>query len=478
MKLFFYPILVLAALCVSNTVKAQVHPADNNAFLQNEVASVYIEIDPINLGLMLHPDSLQANHEYSAKFKYVSLALVDSVDNVGFRLRGNTSRFAAKKSFKISMNTYVQGRKWLGLEKINLNGEHNDPSILRSYLSASLLRDQNVISSRNSYVRLYINNEYKGLYYNAEHIDENFLDLRFPGDDNGNLYKANWGADMKYLGTSQAAYVPYYELKTNKGTNDYSGLISFLNTLNTCSDADFPCVIQQILDVDLYLRTLVIEVLAGHWDGHAYNKNNFYLYQRPSDGRFVFIEYDMDNTFGIDWMGINWATRNIYQWSQSNQPRPLYTRLMNVPYFKDLYSFYMDQAIATFYNTQNLNTLLTDKQALIETAALEDTYKALDYGFTDQVFLDAITQAAGGHVTSSMYSFIVNRSATANNQTSFQGLQNPCPLAIEEIQLPSFVPVKAYNLMGQEVPLSTKGQLLILQDSNGQTRTYFPILEQ
>jgi spore coat protein H len=474
-KLYIHPIIAFVALITSSTLTAQVHPADNNAFIQNEVASVFIEVDPTNLALMLHPDSLQANHEYPAKFKYVSSVLVDSVDNVGFRLRGNTSRFAAKKSFKVSMNTYVTGQKWLGLEKLNLNGEHNDPSILRSFLSASLLRDQNVISTRNSYVRLYVNGEYKGLYYNAEHIDENFLNLRFPGDDNGNLYKANWGADMTPHGTAQTAYVPYYELKTNTALNDYSGLISFLNTLNTCSDADFPCVIQQILDVDLYLRTLVIEVLAGHWDGHSYNKNNFYLYQRPSDGRFVFIEYDMDNTFGIDWMGINWATRNIYQWSQSNQPRPLYTRLMNVPYFKDLYTFYMDQAITSFYNEQDLNTLLTDKQTLIESAALEDTYKALDYGFTDQTFLDAIIQAAGGHVTSSLYSFILNRRSTANAQTNFQGLQNPCPLAIEELEPNQFVPIKAFNLMGQEVPLNSKGELLFLQDANGQTRTYFPI---
>ncbi len=468
-------VVLLVVIFTSGSAVAQVHPADNNAFIQNEVASIFIEVNPADLALMLHPDSLESNHEYPAKFKYVSSVLVDSMDNVGFRLRGNTSRFAAKKSFKVSMNANVPGQKWLGLEKLNLNGEHNDPSILRSFLSASLLRNQNVISLRNSYVRLYVNNEYKGLYYNAEHIDENFLDLRFPSDDNGNLYKANWGADLTYLGTGQAAYVPYYELKTNKGTNDYSGLIAFLNTLNTCSDADFPCVIQQILDVDLYLRTLVIEVLAGHWDGHSYNKNNFYLYQRPSDGRFVFIEYDMDNTFGIDWMGINWATRNIYQWSQSNQPRPLYTRLMNVPYFKDLYTYYMDQAVATFYTTPNLNTLLTEKQTLIETAALEDTYKALDYGFTDQVFLDAITQAAGAHVTSSIYSFIVNRSASANNQTTYQGLQNPCPLAIDDLEPNQFIPVKAFNLMGQEVPLDTRGQLLLLQDANGQTRTYFPI---
>lgn len=468
-------VVLLVVTATTPSLIAQVHPADNDAFLQNEVASVFIEVDPADLALMLHPDSLEANHEYPAKFKYVSTVLVDSMDNVGFRLRGNTSRFAAKKSFKVSMNSFVQGQKWLGLEKLNLNGEHNDPSILRSYLSASLLRDQNVISTRNSYVRLYINDEYKGLYYNAEHIDENFLDERFPGDDNGNLYKAYWGADMTYHGTAQSAYIQYYELKTNTVANDYSGLISFLNTLNTCSNADFPCVIQQILDVDLYLRTLVVEVLAGHWDGHSYNKNNFYLYQRPSDGRFVFIEYDMDNTFGIDWMGINWATRNIYQWSQTNQPRPLYTRLMNVPYFKDLYTFYMDQAITSFYNEQDLNTRLTDKQALIESAALEDTYKALDYGFTDQTFLDAITQAAGGHVTSSIYSFMLNRRSTAGTQTNYQGLQNPCPLAIEELESNQFVPVKAFNLMGQEVPLHSKGELLFLQDANGQTRTYFPI---
>ncbi len=468
-------LILLGVIFASGSAIAQVHPANNNAFLQNEVASIYIDVDPTNLALMLHPDSLESNHEYPAQFKYVSSVLVDSVDNIGFRLRGNTSRFAEKKSFKVSMNSFIQGQKWLGLEKLNLNGEHNDPSILRSFLSASLLREQNVISSRNSYVRLYINGEYKGLYYNVEHIDENFLDERFPGDDNGNLYKSFWGADMTYLGPSQTAYVPYYELKTNKSSNDYSGLISFLNTLNTCSNADFPCVIQQILDVDLYLRTLVVEVLAGHWDGHSYNKNNFYLYQRPSDGRFVFIEYDMDNTFGIDWMGINWAIRNIYQWSQSNQPRPLYTRLMNVPYFKDLYTYYLDQAISSFYNEQGLNALLTDKQALIEDAALEDTYKALDYGFSDQTFLDAITQAAGGHVTSSIYSFLLNRRSTANFQTNYLGLPNPCPLAIEDLYPEQFTPIKAFNIMGQEVPLNSKGELLFLQDGNGQTRTYFPI---
>jgi hypothetical protein len=89
--------------------------------------------------------------------------------------------------------------------------------------------------------------------------------------------------------------------------------------------------------------------------------------------------------------------------------------------------------------------------------------------------LDAITQAAGGHVTSSIYSFLLNRRSTANFQTNYLGLQNPCPLAIEDLDLEQFTPIKAFNIMGQEVPLNSKGELLFLQDGNGQTRTYFPI---
>ena len=37
-----------------------------------------------------------------------------------------------QKSFKVSFNTFTQGASWNGLEKLNLNGNHNDPSMLRA----------------------------------------------------------------------------------------------------------------------------------------------------------------------------------------------------------------------------------------------------------------------------------------------------------------------------------------------------------
>lgn len=67
-----------------------VHPTDNIAFLQNEVASVYIQISPADLNLILS-DSLYSDHEFPATFRYLSSISDETVLNVGFRLRGNTS---------------------------------------------------------------------------------------------------------------------------------------------------------------------------------------------------------------------------------------------------------------------------------------------------------------------------------------------------------------------------------------------------
>ena len=63
--------------------------------------------------------------------------------------------------------------------------------------------------------------------------------------------------------------------------------------------------------------------------------NNFYLYHNLESGKFEFIPYDMDNTIGIDWIGRDWANRDIYDWQQhGNNVRPLYTRLMDNNEFK------------------------------------------------------------------------------------------------------------------------------------------------
>ncbi len=258
-------------------VFAQVpQPPYNLAFLQNEVASVYVDIHPDSLALLLG-DSLYSGHEFMATVTYQSSVLNVTTDSIGFRARGNTSLASQKKSFKVDFNRFVSTQKFQGLEELNLNGEHNDVSIMRTFLAQQLMRSAGLPASRTSYVRLFVNNEYKGLYVNLEYIDDEFLDLRFPGQANGNLWKCAYGADLTWLGSNPANYMSTYELKTNKDSNDYSALVHFADVLNNSSASTFVCAIQEVFDVDLFLRNIAMEILIGQWDGYAYNKNNYYL---------------------------------------------------------------------------------------------------------------------------------------------------------------------------------------------------------
>lgn len=446
----------------------QVNPINNSVFLQTEVASVKVILSQEDLNFILDEANENSDLEFPATFIYQSSSLDDTILNVGFRLRGNTSRSALKKSFKISFNYAVQGQKYKGLEKMNLNGEHNDVSIMRTKISNEILTNLELFAPRSSYVKLYINDEYKGLYLNLEHLDDEFIQKRFPSDDSGNLYKCNWGANLTYLGTNPASYHAVYELKTNESVNDYSGLIYFLAVLNNTSSSQFPCAIESVFDVDSYLKTAAFEILIGHWDGYIFNNNNFYFYQKPSDGRFVFLEYDVDNTFGIDWFNMNWSTRNINAWPP-NQERPLFNRLMSVPFYKNLFNTYLQEIVNTEFNSSNLLPRLNEIQNLIEQTALSDTYKSLDYGFTNDDFLAAITDAWGNHIPISFEDYIEQRATSALNQVVFQSATDPCLALISELDLTQENKslIKVVDVLGNEVNENLKNELKFMIYSDG-----------
>lgn len=52
---------------------------------------------------------------------------------------------------------------------------------------------------------------------------------------------------------------------------------------------------------------MTVQIFCDDWDGYIYNKNNFYLYHNTLTGKIEYLPYDVDNTFGIDWFGIDWS---------------------------------------------------------------------------------------------------------------------------------------------------------------------------
>ncbi len=394
-------------------------------FDDRAVGEVKILINPAYLNYILDPANAQSDSLFPATFYYRNPVIPgDTVMLVGFRIRGNTSRASAKKSYKVDFNHFVPGRKFYDLEKMNLNGEHNDPSIMRSKLCWDLFQQIRVPASRANHVRLYINDKYYGLYINVEHVDDEFVQKRF-GNQNGNLYKCLWPADLVYLGGDQQPYKkffggrPAYELITNKDKNDYSDLVHFIDVLNNTPAPQFKQEIEKVFNVDNFLKWLAMNVLLGSWDDYWYLKNNYYLYHNIATDKFEFIPYDDDNTYGIDWVGGDWATRDIYRWGNMQEKRPLVTRILELPEYRYRYTLYLDTFMNNEFSFEAQQPRIDQLKAMITPAVAADSFRMLDWDFSFTDFQMSFVTAVPtkyNHVPYGIKQYIPLRITTATAQ--------------------------------------------------------------
>ncbi len=369
----------------------------------------------------LDPDSLDALYDdpfsdgyYRAQFVFTRGGYRDSVGNIGFRCRGNFSRGAAKKNFKVSFNTFEAGRKWNGLEKMNLNGQANDPSVIRAKLASDLIPDMGTEGTRANHCRVYINEDFYGLYINVEHIDEQFAQWHF-GSDQGNLYKCTYPVDLVWQGSNPTSY-DYCEWTHGGDRAPYLDLVEFVDVLNNTPSADLACALEDVFNVDDYLRQAAIDVMIGNWDGYIYNKNNLYLFHNPVSDRIEYMIYDTDNTYGIDWIGRDWGTRNIYTWQNSSEYRPLFERLLDNPEYRARYSWYINRLSIQVMAEPEYFARIDELKTLINTAAEEDPYRPLDHGFSIEDFHDSYTMALGGHVEYGLKPYVSTRISNALGQ--------------------------------------------------------------
>lgn len=395
----------------SNALHAQ-QPAFNEAFLQDEVASISITIDPDSL-LAMH-NNLGNSHEFPASMVYTFSSGFSAYSGVGIRFRGNTSLNAQKKSFKIIVDKFVD-QKFYGLEELNLIANQNDPSLLRAKLCWDFFRNAGLPACRTSHVRVYVNGTYVGVYVNVEQIDEEFADKRFD-DGTGNLWKCLWGSDLTFQGTNPTLYTDdAYDLVENEFLNNYSKLANFINVLNNTPLSSLPCELEKVFNVHDYLKIMAADILLGNWDNYIFNKNNFYLYHNEKTGKLEYIPYDLDNTLGIDWVGVDWGQRNLYSWTTSSN-RPLFTRLLQIPAYRNEFSNYVNEFVATTFNASVIELQSQQIQNMISTAAFEDPLRPLDFGFTTDDFLNSINSAWGGQISYGIVPFVQTRASQALQQ--------------------------------------------------------------
>ncbi|MDA9182546.1 CotH kinase family protein [Saprospiraceae bacterium] len=320
----------------------------------------------------------------------MAIASIDGevTDSVGIRQKGFASHFGSqgdKKSMKIDFNHFVDGKKYDGLNKINLNNGYGDPAIQRDKLCYNIMNKAGVDAPRTSYARIYLNDQYWGLYLLVEQVDGTFLKDNF-GNSNGNLFKNVGNSELEWMGQDTSQYQQIFELKTDPNVEAWENFAELMDVLNNTGDGDFKEEISKIFDVDLYLKVLAVDVATGNWDSYIEHGRNFYMYQDADSRKFNWIPWDynfaLGGTFGSDFGGPggggpdegnpNGNTLSEFPVDMSNSEKVLVNRLLAVPEYKERYYQGFCRLLDDNFTTERIFPLIEQYGDLVREDVLED----------------------------------------------------------------------------------------------------------
>lgn len=385
--------ILLGLLLVSLPALAQQSTLTDPAaafFDDTAVREIRIYFDDTNwYNTLLNGHNTTADPYFPCRFQYGTTV----ISKIGCRFKGNSSfrRNGIKKPFKLDFNEYDDNTNFLGLKKLNLNNFDLSPDFMREKLLHDLA-GKYVAALRSVYVRLYVNDAFYGLYLGVEQPDKQMMQSRFGDDEDGNLYEAEeqLGGSagtarptLAYLGANASAYQNVYILKTNETANDFSGLINFLDILNNTALSELPTKLEPVCDVEQWMYWMALNNLVVNLDSYLGVAAEYYLYERTSDRRFIHVQWDHNESFGITGDGTPRLT-NPFTTDPFYLPgngtgtnaRPLLQRMWAVDAYKRLYL----QALARFlregFNPTAMSARVTQLANLIRADVTADPNKA------------------------------------------------------------------------------------------------------
>lgn len=255
-----------------------------------------------------------------------------TTSNLGVEVRGGSSQANPKKSYELSFWADTLGDssrdvKLLGMRtdnKWNLQALYNEPLRTNSKVANELWQEMSQLyykakepDAKNgiamSYVELFINDEYKGLYSLTERIDRKQLKLKkYTTSIKGELYKgSDWYGAVTFTSLPEFSNTSLawggFEYKHPEEYTDWTNLYDFVKFVETSSDAEFMQQYQSRFDlknaVDYYIFLNVLRAADN-------TGKNLYIAKYNVGEPYFYVPWDLDGVFGNNWMGQNDNTTN------------------------------------------------------------------------------------------------------------------------------------------------------------------------
>ena len=199
----------------------------------------------------------------------------------------------------------------------------------------------------------------------ARYSDE-FLDSQFVNGSDGDLFKYELvyypttttggpeglkrpqpdsvvGIRMRDRGEDQEAYRWYFLIRNRRAHDDYDSLMNVLSVMTKSGDT-FLEEVDEVLDVDQWLRAFAVQILWGVSDSYVNDSNphNAVFYIRPSDGRMLYFPWDVDFTASAG------ATSSL-------TPNSDLRKMLDSPEYRHSYYGHVHDIITTSYNNDYMD---------------------------------------------------------------------------------------------------------------------------
>lgn len=372
LALLFCTFIVYAA----NAYDTSNTPEYEKRLFNGEVVTIDIQVDD---------DVWQGLIDNATSKEFISANVVingEIFSTVGVRTKGNSSltqassSSTARYSLQFSMNHYVKGQTYYGLDKFCINNMMGDATYMKDYISYDIMRYIGVPTALSGYASVTVNGEDYGFFVLLERYNESFLDREY-NTSGGNLYsvkiqmgmrdnfeqgnvqedRANrtmggfggsGGGSLIYTDDEISSYSSIFDNAVFSKTteSDNKRVITAIKNLNEGTN------LEQYWDVDEILRYFAAHTVVVNLDSYISNmQQNYYIYEK--DGKISILPWDYGLAFGGYQSGdatdiVNFAIDTPVS-GVSMEDRPLLNMLLEVEEYKEKYHEYLREIVDGYF---------------------------------------------------------------------------------------------------------------------------------
>jgi hypothetical protein len=267
----------------------------------------------------------------------------ESIDGIGLRKKGFLGSLSTlRPSLRIDFAETDAKARFRGVKGLTLNNNRQDPSLVNQCLAYSIFAAAGVPAPRCSFAHVTVNGEDLGIYTNVEQVGKPLLARYFESDE-GDLFEGNPGADFR------ADMLGRFEKKTNESDPSDAPLQALTEALVETDESALAAV-EELVDLDAFMRFWAVESLISHWDGYTGDHNNFFVYQDPSTEQLAFLPWGTDGAFDRNHGFLPEVGRPASVFAMARLPRRLYAW----PSTRERYRDALRDVLASAWNEDDL----------------------------------------------------------------------------------------------------------------------------